>query len=505
MARIAALLIPLFLLIGCSADDGMKQFYSSLYLNEGNYFYNGGKFDKAIERYSRAIELDPEGEFSFNSYYFRAFSYYNKASYASAIKDFTVVIGLDPKQANALIARGNCYALKKLYTEALADFDEAIRVDPTSAYAYFNKGNVYSSMGDNAGAFRYYAKGIAVALDFFEDAYLRRGELYGRTGAYALAIEDLTRVIDHNTNNRAALIARKHAYEMTGKAALAREDEARIDALNGALARDYLDAAALKLENSDIEGAIHYYTLSLELDPTGARSKNRPGEIYIYRGQLYFYSERYAEAADDFKSALRFDPKNWMALSGAGVSYARLKFFGKAEIFLKRSLQLNPTNDLTLYNLGKLYSESGKPSGSVKYFTLYLELDPEQAAAYAVRGDQYFRLGEYKKAANDYTSALDLGLKNDLIYLMRANAYAELRDYPKAIRDYSMTIALTTNAYAGYLGRANAFRETESYSEAVRDYRRYLELTARSPSDGAAASVVSNSIAYCEKKIAKVK
>mgnify|MGYP001811275896 CR=1 FL=1 len=60
---------------------------------KGNDFFSAGNFDKAIEMYDK-------------------------------------VLGKEPKNAHAFVARGNAYAKKGSYQEASADFTAAVSLDP---------------------------------------------------------------------------------------------------------------------------------------------------------------------------------------------------------------------------------------------------------------------------------------------------------------------------------------------------------------------------------------
>ena len=70
--------------------------------NEGVVFNNNKQYEKAVEAFDRAIEMDPEFAMAYNN-------------------------------------RGIVYGMKEEYYRAIDDFDKAIELDPGLAIAYYNR------------------------------------------------------------------------------------------------------------------------------------------------------------------------------------------------------------------------------------------------------------------------------------------------------------------------------------------------------------------------------
>jgi len=63
------------------------------YVNRGNRYSRNGVYHKAIEDYTKAMELDPEFA---DAYYHRGCSWYEVDNFEDSIADLTKAIELDP-------------------------------------------------------------------------------------------------------------------------------------------------------------------------------------------------------------------------------------------------------------------------------------------------------------------------------------------------------------------------------------------------------------------------
>ena len=112
------------------------------------------EYEKAIEHYSRAIELDSRNSLA---YLYRADAYTFLDNYEKAITDYTRGIELNPLEATAYMNRGKAYTHLDKYDEAILDYRESLRLNPGLARVHANLGDVfYHGKKDYGVALRHY-------------------------------------------------------------------------------------------------------------------------------------------------------------------------------------------------------------------------------------------------------------------------------------------------------------------------------------------------------------
>jgi tetratricopeptide (TPR) repeat protein len=90
-----------------------------------------------------------------------------------AIDKYSKAIKINPKFAKAYNNRGIAYMWKKQFDRAVADFNKAIELDPKNGKAYNNRAIVYSYQGETDKALKDLKKaqslGIAVNPEFLKE------------------------------------------------------------------------------------------------------------------------------------------------------------------------------------------------------------------------------------------------------------------------------------------------------------------------------------------------
>ena len=196
--------------------NAVKEILSQVELTfqQGNAFMMITQPDMAIERYSYAIELDP----NFGPAYFnRGIAYEEKKEYDKAIRDFTEAIELSPDsvvRASSYASRGGAYMHKKEYDKAFKDFTEAIKLNPTNNYGL--RGSAYNRIGEYDKAIGDLSRAIELNPDR-ANPYAYRGFAYNHKGEYDKAILDCNKAIKLDPKNNSAYvnrgIARLHLEE----------------------------------------------------------------------------------------------------------------------------------------------------------------------------------------------------------------------------------------------------------------------------------------------------
>jgi serine/threonine-protein kinase len=258
-----------------------------------------------------------------------------------AIRYFTVVVALRPKNpaahghlGNALLARGEPDAALAAYRKVLS----LDGVPPRAlATAHVNMGNVLHARNDPAGARRHYDKALEID-DGFATAHTNLGRLLQGQGELDAAVKQYRRAIQCNPSEATALsnlgtilLARKDitgALEVLRKAVdLEPRDPSFLTNLGNALAANgELDAAVdvyLDAVESDGRYTLGYYNLGLTLA--------RKGDLDDARGafdKAIFVEERFA-----------------LAHSARGEVLMLQGHFGAARQATERGLALMPEND----------------------------------------------------------------------------------------------------------------------------------------------------------------
>ncbi|MDD5688178.1 MAG: tetratricopeptide repeat protein [Elusimicrobia bacterium] len=161
-----------------------------------NYWFEKGlnsvDSKSQIECYTQAINKweDSFGiENKVKVYYNRGLAFASLSSLNDAINDYTTVIMLNPKYADAYAMRGNIYYRKKMCNEAISDYNKAIELNPNFSGAYNNRGVAYDDIGLYSEAIIDYNNAISLKPNY-ANAYHNRGITYYKKGQYVEAKND---------------------------------------------------------------------------------------------------------------------------------------------------------------------------------------------------------------------------------------------------------------------------------------------------------------------------
>jgi tetratricopeptide (TPR) repeat protein len=139
-----------------------------------------------------------------------------------AIKDFTRVIGHNPRRADAFDGRAWAHCLKKKFDQAIADATEAIRLNPPCASAFCHRSRAHAGKGERAQAVADAAE--AIRLEAKPAHYEALGLAHYARGEYDLAIADFSEAIKLDPRNGELFGSRARAYAKKGDSAKAQAD-----------------------------------------------------------------------------------------------------------------------------------------------------------------------------------------------------------------------------------------------------------------------------------------
>jgi tetratricopeptide (TPR) repeat protein len=110
--------------------------FAIYYYERGNNYMASGEHQKAIEEYTKAIELDSAYAVFYLS---RGLSYYKSGDRQKAIDDYNKTIELDSENADAYFNLGMVYNEIENYQKAIDAYTKVIKLNPKDAQAYSDR------------------------------------------------------------------------------------------------------------------------------------------------------------------------------------------------------------------------------------------------------------------------------------------------------------------------------------------------------------------------------
>lgn len=110
------------------------------YLGRGLFFQEKGEFNRAMNDFTKCLEIDSSYLFA---YYNRGNIFFDSKKYDLAVLDYSRAIEINPKYVNALVNRGIAFMELSKYSEANRDFTSAIKIDSNQMDAIYYRGFSY--------------------------------------------------------------------------------------------------------------------------------------------------------------------------------------------------------------------------------------------------------------------------------------------------------------------------------------------------------------------------
>jgi spermidine synthase len=215
-----------------------------------------------------------------------------------------------------------------------------------------------------------------------------------------------------------------------------------LEHLRAALTKDpnyapaLLERGRLKMDAYNFVGAIGDFKSYLKDRPRSAEAHHLLGLIYMKQKKfhqavneltqaIHFDSmepvvyvldlatayrriDRYEEAVDQYRLALKQQPQNQRIMGALGASLVKLDRPTDAVEVLERAIVIDPNDHRLRYQLGQAYLLLGRDRDSQRAFEAAIALNPRDAEPYVGLGKVWLALGDRDRAAAYFKSATRL-------------------------------------------------------------------------------------------------
>ena len=176
-------------------------------------------------------------------------------------------------------------------------------------------------------------------------------------------------------------------------------------------ARDYFLRGIKVHQREELDNAIAYYTVVIELDSDA----NLVTQSYIHRGLAYQRKGEFKHAIDDFTSLIEIGYNDTIRADGYGYRGSVHRQKGEFDYAIRdfgKAIELNPNHITALYDRAMIYMREDNRVLAVKDFrgVVQLHVGSLNPTAQYYHGIAWLSLGEWENARRDLTSAKDRGI-----------------------------------------------------------------------------------------------
>lgn len=400
-------------------------------LAQGNELANAGRFEEALARFSRAVELAPNDSYAWAN---RGIALVNQGAFDAAVPDLDQAHALDPRNAVVFRARGLLAERKGEFDAAIGHFTTAIDIDPGSGFAWGHRAKAHWRRQDAESALADSAEATRLAPDYFEMYSIRAAILHSK-GKPDEAEAEVERMLAANADEPAAFAAAAHIYRVIGLREKARQIADRSISQTGTPAA-FL-ARAQTRDPSDAAGRLADLDEALRLDPAFAPA-------LMERANLHWSASRLDQAVADTDALL--------ALPGV------------------------PGPEVNLLR-ANLFDRLGRPEAAIAEAAAVLANHPDMPWAHAAAGKIYSRFGMRKEAFAALDRAIELAPDGGF-YLDRSQV-RERDDRAGRLADMEEQLRRVPDDLAALFGKAALLAEMDDHVGAAAVYSRILEVGAR--------------------------
>ncbi|XP_026066123.1 RNA polymerase II-associated protein 3-like [Carassius auratus] len=238
---------------------------------KGNEFFRVGRYDSAIECYTRGMDADPYNPVLPTN---RAACFYRLKKFAVAESDCNLAIALDGKYTKAYIRRAAARVALNKHQDALQDYEMVLQLDPGSAEAQTEIQKLQQVLG-SSGRTAEKSESQAEPSQHTQEQQRKqeavvqkdRGNAYFKEGKYEAAVECYSRGMEADGTNALLPANRAMAFLKLHRFSEAEQDCNTALALDASYAKAFARRATARAAQGRIREATDDFQQVLKLEP----------------------------------------------------------------------------------------------------------------------------------------------------------------------------------------------------------------------------------------------
>ena len=266
-------------------------------LEEGKTYYNNGEYDKAIEIFKKAVELNPD---DYSNWNWLGSSYNQNGEYQEAINSLLKAIELNPNDAYNYYWLGFSYYGNGEYERAIDSSLKAVELNSDNEYNWFLLGCSYYQNGEYEEAVNSLLKAVEINPNDYLNWYWL-GLSYYNNMQYQEAINSLLKAVELNSNDAGNYYWLGRSYNDNEQYEKAIDSLLKATQLNSDDPENWYRLCISYHINRQYQDAINSGLKATQLNPDYAGN-------WAWLGSSYGMNGQYQEAKIAVSKALEIDP-----------------------------------------------------------------------------------------------------------------------------------------------------------------------------------------------------
>ena len=439
-------------------------------IKQGVSLMREGKTAEALDLFSRAQRLDPNG---YKPHYYIASALERLGEPDSAQVEYQTALRINPKYVEALTGYGKLLRKQGKKDEGTAKLEAAVKEDPKDAPALYALGMSYLEDKKYDDAERVMRKGTLLkqgrALFLAGTALALEGK-----GQTKEAEELFIRARETDPKNLRVRLDLGGFYERKKIPVLAAPEYAEAINLDPKNPETHYRYGLALIGMNEFNGALKAFVDATQQDSTYAPA-------YLESGRLYYRGKRYKDAADQFRVYSGLKPDDYQGYLELGQALANTRDPNdkiEASIMLTKANEMKPDVPAVLGLLCKLYYEQGEAGrdSAVSYCDRYAN------AADSLTAEEENRIGSLYAQMGDSANAvlhLNKAAAQDSTYRMNAKfnlgfLFFSKQDFASAVPYFEQALQVDSTFLPALLNIGLAKLQLQQRPEAIYYLRKAL-------------------------------
>ncbi|TCD70460.1 Hsp90 cochaperone [Steccherinum ochraceum] len=489
--------------------------------DQGNKAFQAKDYDKAIELFSQALELDPKNHVLFSN---RSAAKAGKRNYVGALEDAEECVKINPGWSKGYARKGAALHGQRRYDEAVLAYESGLKLEDSPVLRKGLKEVQDAKASDERGDG---AEALGLGKMFADPNILGKLASNPRTAKHLADPSFLQKIqmIQRNPKLADSMLSSGDARMIDVLGALMgidmqgfSRDEGSNDLPPGFTAEPSPSAptptpptppsAASSSTPKSAPPAQAEPEEDVEMDDEDAKAK-KEAEAEKKLGSDAYRAKDLETAATHFSKAWDLWPKDITFLTNLGAVYFEQGDFDKAietcEKAVEEGRSLRADYKLVAKALGRIgsaYSRKNNLPEAIKYFNKSLTehrtpdilnklreaektqadaarqayIDPEKANEAREEGNALFKAGDFAGAVKAYTEAIKRDPADPRGYNNRSNAYTKLVALPEALKDADEALKVDPKFIKAYIRKSHVLYAMRDYTKAIEIVQRAADL-----------------------------